>query len=82
MSNSRIFRCTKGTFKAVSTIGTTLILANFIKAITPKDISPIKKIAIISGELILSDMLMEAVGKHTDGYLEKIIKTFDKLFPQ
>lgn len=81
INKRRAVKIAKGTFKLVATIGTAIIVKGILDAVTPKNVGPAKKVAVIIGGYVLSDMIVEKVqeeaGKSWDRTVSSIREVKD-----
>ena len=76
MNKRRIVKIAKGTFKLVATIGTAIIVKSILDAVTPNNTPPVKKIAVLIGGYVISDMIVEKVQEEADKTWERTCSIF------
>ena len=74
-SKRRILKVAKGTFKIAATIGTAIIVKGILDAVTPKSVGPAKKVAVLIGGYVLSDMIVTKVEEEAGKSWDRTVKS-------
>ena len=85
MNKKKIITTAKCAFKLVATIGTAIIVKSLLDAVTPKHAHPAKKIAVVVGGYVISDMIVEKIGEEAEKSWDRItvsIKEITSSFSQ
>ena len=75
----RTIKIAKGTFKLLATIGTAIIVKSIFDVVTPKDTSPAKKVAVVIGGYVLSDMIVEKVQNEAEKSWDRAVQSLEDI---
>ena len=75
INKRRAVKIAKSTFKLVATLGTAIIVKGLLDAVTPKHIHPAKRVAVMVGGYVLSDMIVEKVQEEAGKTWDRTVKS-------
>lgn len=75
INKRRAVKIAKGTFKLVATLGTAIIVKGILDVVTPQQINPAKKVAVLIGGYVLSDMVVEKVQEEAGKTWDRTVKS-------
>ena len=79
INKRRAEKIAKGTFKLVATLGTAIIVKGILDAVTPRHINPAKKVAVLIGGYVLSDMIVEKVQEEAGHTWDRTVKSIREI---
>ena len=75
INKRRAVKIAKGTFKLVATLGTAIIVKGLLDSVTPRNVGPAKRVAVLVGGYVLSDMIVEKVQEEAGHTWDRTVKS-------
>ena len=79
IKKENVVKIAKCTFKLTATIGASIIVKSIFDSVMPRNPNPAKKIVVLVGGYVLSDMIVEKVSEEAGKSWDRVITSVSEI---